>query len=81
MQQVERHHCCDKYGGLLRLNKDTEVYFCPDTKYEATLKWDELLSEVATMMKKVELLEALGRRRKCLRGCVGIEEVMCCDIK
>ena len=81
--QVTRHDCCEEkgdYPGLFTLPKGSKVYQCPANKLQATKKWDSLLSGVAILMKKVELLENLGRRRQCLRGCVGIDEVKCSNI-
>ena len=76
--QVRRHDCCNKYLTFPDL-KEEAPYPCPRTKREANARWDKLLTDVAVTMKKVDLLEGLGRRRQCLRGCVGIEEVKCCD--
>jgi hypothetical protein len=78
---VRVHDCCAKlYQGFFDLKEDSITYPCPSSREEATERWDNLLSGVAVLMKKTELLESLGRRKQCLRGCVGIEEVKCCDI-
>ena len=76
--QVRVHHCCNKYGSFPNFPESSN-YSCPKPESEATRIWDKLLTEVAVTMKKVDLLKSLGRRRQCLRGCVGIDEVKCCD--
>lgn len=40
-------------------------------------KWNQHLIDVARYMKTVELLEGLGRRSTCLRGCVAEDSVIC----
>lgn len=78
--QVKRHNCCGPEKEFFNLPEKSIVYPCPANKLQATKKWDSALSGVAVFMKQVELLENLGRRRQCLRGCVGIDEVKCCEI-
>ena len=85
LTQVQRHQCCNDYIGFFSLPLDQDKHNCPFpdshlAKVARTAEWDQILSKVAVLMKKVELLEGLGRRKQCLRGCVGLEEVKCCDI-
>lgn len=50
-----------------------------DQTKKCTDKWDSTLAKVATYMEIVEILESLGRRDSCLRGCVKMETVECVD--
>ena len=42
--------------------------------------WDWKLSQVAGLVRMLELMEGLGRRKKCLRGCVSEGQVRCTNL-
>ncbi|XP_019850800.1 PREDICTED: uncharacterized protein LOC109581268 [Amphimedon queenslandica] len=46
-------------------------------KVDCTKQWSEALYHLSLYMNTVEMLESLGRRKSCLRGCVGEEGVKC----
>lgn len=62
--------------GMLDLSTQTRV---PKScgRGVGSVLWVRALGKIADMMKAAEQLESLGRRKKCLRGCVWKDEVMC----
>lgn len=78
---IRRHHCCDFPAYHSVLHDPYSTVTCrPDRREASTAKWGELLVKAAKVMRMVQMLEDLGRRKQCLRGCVGEEEVECCNI-
>lgn len=64
------------FAELLQDN-DNQRNNLPRCINNANAEWSRLLAKQSRYMKAVDMLESLGRRRKCLRGCVGEEEVQC----
>ena len=48
-------------------------------RFNAMQWWQEKLARLVELMKAVELLENLGRNKKCLRGCFNLAQVKCVE--
>lgn len=48
--------------------------------FHGTALWDSGLTKVGLLVHMVELMQGLGRRRTCLRGCVTEGQVECTNL-
>ena len=90
--QIDHHRgCCEVENRTFsRLLDDLygRTYFtagelasdCPLTYGQSLRAWDLQLSHIAWLVRMLELMEGLGRRRKCLRGCVSEGQVRCTNL-
>ena len=63
-----------------------ELYFRPGDSaimcpfYNSRRIWDRNLSNIVLFVHMVELMQGLGRRKTCLRGCVSEAQVLCTNL-
>ena len=68
----------DLYGSRIDFRIGELLNICPFS--HAGALWDGGLSKVALLVHMLELMQSLGRRRTCLRGCVSEGQVVCTDL-
>ena len=66
------------YGSRIDFRIGEMLNMCPFS--HAGSLWDGGLSKVALLVHMLELMQGLGRRRTCLRGCVSEGQVVCTDL-
>ena len=66
------------YGSRIDFRIGEMLNMCPFS--HAGSLWDAGLSKVALLVHMLELMQGLGRRRTCLRGCVSEGQVVCTDL-
>ena len=85
LTQVQDHRgCCEENSNSTLFDPASSSDFTvgeegcrvPNPYYN----WDKTLGDVADTIHMVNLMEDLGRRRRCLRGCVNEEQVRCTNI-
>ena len=68
----------DLYGNRIDFRIGEVLNSCPFG--HAGSQWVSGLSEVALLVHMLDLMQGLGRRRMCLRGCVSEGQVLCTNL-